>query len=76
MFYQCRAVGAAVFGKDGHVQFAPMNFTSRFDYLQSSQVDLLAARIPFTIQSDVYEVSVTVSNAKNVAYASLGWFLS
>jgi hypothetical protein len=54
--HQCRAVGAAVFGTDGHVQYSVVSSDDQFSVLESGAVDLLAAGTPYTIQSDVYEV--------------------
>ena len=48
----CRAVGAAIFGKDGKVKFVPLSAKERFTALQSGEVDVLSRNTTWTFSRD------------------------
>jgi general L-amino acid transport system substrate-binding protein len=48
----CRAVGAAIFGKDGKVKYVPLSAKERFTALQSGEVDVLSRNTTWTFSRD------------------------
>ena len=49
----CRAVGAALFGDAGNVEFVPVETAVRFEALKSGKIDLLARNTTWTMDRDV-----------------------
>lgn len=49
----CRAVAAAVFGDASRVEFQALSGDSRFAFLQTGEVDLLARNGPWTMRRDI-----------------------
>lgn len=48
----CRAIAAAIFGDATKVEFQALSGDSRFAYLQTGEVDLLARNAPWTMRRD------------------------
>lgn len=48
----CRAVSAAIFGKDNNIKFIPLNAQQRFTALQSKEVDILSRVTTNTLLRD------------------------
>ncbi len=48
----CRAVGAAIFGKDGNVKYVPLSAKERFTALQSGEIDVLSRNTTWTFSRD------------------------
>ena len=57
---KCRAVGAAIFGKDGFVNFTVVSAYERFLVLQNQQVDMLARVTTHTMERDIIEVRIAI----------------
>ena len=57
---KCRAVGAAIFGKDGFVNFTVVSAYERFLVLQNHQVDMLARVTTHTMERDIMEVRIAI----------------
>ena len=49
-------MSAAIFGKDGHVEFYHLDGYERFTALQTGQVDMLARLTTYTMERDLHEV--------------------
>lgn len=69
---QCRAVAAGIFGSDAVVEYIAVESPTRFEILQSKEVDVLASVNTFTMERNVHEKSTGAPFSFSVPYIYAG----
>jgi general L-amino acid transport system substrate-binding protein len=67
-FLKCRAVAAAIFGEDGHVDFFTVSAYDRFFNLLNDEYDMLARATTHTMQRQVFEARTEVGFSFSIQY--------